>query len=227
MTAAPAPPRTEERAKIPPAEKPDAPTADTIPSRPRPEFPEPYKFDVHQYRALSDEGILTPDDRVELIYGEIVAMSALSAEHMATVDSSSMFWVPAVGDRAIVRVQGSIRLNEWNEPHPDIALLKRRADFYRSRTAGPDDVLLIVEVAESSLEYDREIKLRLYAEFAIPETWIANIRARTVEVYTDPVDGEYTERRTFRHGQTATPAAFPDVELPVSDVIGGLPDAEG
>ena len=227
MTTATAPPRTEERAERTPEKTPAPPTCAYIPTRPRPAQPEPYKFDVHQYHALAEAGILTKEDRVELINGEIVVMSAIGTEHMATVDASSMFWVPAVDGRAIVRIRGSVRLDEWNEPQPDVTLLKPRDDFYWHRMPGPDDVLLIIEVANTSLRYDRQVKLALYARFGVPETWIANIQARTIEVYSNPVDGEYTERRNFQHGQTVTPAAFPDIALPVSDVISGLPDAEG
>ena len=214
-----APPPTPERVKTPPAAKPARPDS-PIPRRPPPARPEPYKFDVHQYIAMGEAGILMKEERVELIRGEIIAMSSIGNEHMATVDSSTMFWVQAVGDRAIVRIQGSVQLDEFNAPQPDVALLKRRDDFYRSRSAGPSDVFLIVEVSYSSLSYDRGVKLNLYAEFEIPEVWIANIPARTIEAYTDPSRGEYTTRRTFYPGQTVSPAAFPDVALPVSDVIG-------
>ena len=227
MTTTLAPPPTPERAKRPPAETPTPRPDFAVPRRPRPARPEPYKFDVHQYREMGKAGILTKEDRVELIRGEIIAMPSLGNEHMATVDSSSMFWVQALGDRAIVRIQGSVRLNERSEPQPDVALLKNRADFYRSRSAGPSDILLIVEVSDSSLSYDRGVKLRLYAEAEVTEVWIANIRARTIEAYTDPSNGEYTTRRTFRPGQTVSPAAFPDIALPVADVIGATADSEG
>ena len=222
-----APPPTLERAKPAPDEKPPLSRRDfTIPRRPHPARPEPYKFDVHQYHEMAKAGILTKDDRVELIRGEIIAMSAIGNEHMATVDSSNMFWAQAVGGRAIVRIQGSVRLDESNEPQPDVTLLRRRDDFYRSRSAGPADILLIVEVSDSSLAYDRRVKLKLYAEFEIPEVWIANIPSRTIEAYTDPSNGEYTTRRTFHPGQTVSPAAFSDVALPVADVIGAAADAE-
>ena len=221
-----APPPALERADTAPDEKPPPPRRDfTIPRRPRPAQPEPYKFDVHQYHEMFKAGILTSDDRVELIRGEIIAMSAIGNEHMATVDSSNRFWSQAIGVRAIVRIQGSVRLDEGNEPQPDVTLLKNRDDFYRSRSAGPWDILLIVEVSDSSLAYDRGVKLKLYAEFEVPEVWIANIRARTIEAYTDPSNGEYTTLRTFRPGQTVSPAAFPDVALPVADVIGAAADA--
>ena len=196
-------------------------------SPPLPAWVERYRFDVHQYHAMAKAGVLNDDDRVELIDGEIVAMSGIGPEHMATVNSSTRFWVIRLGERAIVQIQGAIRLDERNEPQPDVAMLKPRADFYWHRMPGPDDVLLIIEVANTSLRYDRQIKLALYARFGVPETWIANIQARTIEVYSNPVDGEYTERRNFQHGQTVTPAAFPDIALPVADVISGLPNAEG
>ena len=184
-----------------------------------------YKFDVHQYHAMSKAGVLKEDDRVELIDGEIVAMSSIGPEHIGAVNSSAEFWILALAGGATVQIQGSVRLDEWNEPQPDVAILKRRDDFYRSGLAGPDDVLLLIEVSDTTLRYDRRIKLALYARFGIPEVWIANIRARAIEAYTNPVNGEYTSLQTFRRGQTITPTAFPDVALPVSDIIGGLPES--
>ena len=220
----PEPPAPERRAQ---SDEKAAPPIVRAAPHPRPAQPEPYKFDVHQYHAMAKAGILHPDDRVELIDGEITAMSGIGPEHMATVDSSNRFWVIRLGERAIVRIQGSIRLDERNEPQPDVALLKPRDDFYRHRMPGSDDVLLLVEVSDTTLRRDREVKLELYARFGVPETWIDNIRARSIEVYSDPVDGEYTTRQTYWRGQTVTPAALPDIALPVSDVIGGLPEAAG
>ena len=209
----PEPPVLERRAP------PDTP--------PLPAWVARYKFDVHQYHAMAKAGVLRADDRVELIDGEIAAMSSIGPEHKGAVNSSAEFWILALAGRATVQIQGSVRLDEWNEPEPDILILKRREDFYASRHAGPDDVLLLIEVSDTTLRHDRRIKLALYARFGIPEVWIANIRARAIEAYTDPVNGEYTTRQTFQHGQTATPTAFPDVVLPVSDVIRGLPEQEG
>ena len=220
-----APPPTPERAKSPPAAKPPQPDS-PIPSRPRPARPEPYKFDFHQYREIFKAGILTKDDRVELIDGVIIAMSGTGPEHNATLNSSNRFWVIRLGERAIVQIQSSVLLDEMNAPQPDVAILKPRADFYRYRLPGADDILLAVEVADSSVRNDRR-KLALYARFGVPEVWIANIPARTIEAYTDPSGGEYATRRTFRPGQTVSPAAFPDVALPVADVIGATAPSEG
>ena len=217
--APPAETRRDDAPRIePPALKlraqPDAPTLPAWVAR--------WKFDVHQYHAMAKAGVLKEDDRVELIDGEIAAMSAVGPEHIASVDMGAELLFAGVRRRAIVRVQSPIELDDRNRPEPDIALLRRRGDFYRSRMAGADDVFLIIEVADSSLEYDRRIKLAIYARFGIPEVWIVNIRARAIEAYTNPVNGEYTSLQTFRRGQTVTPTAFPDVVLPVSDVIGGL-----
>ena len=228
MTTATIEPATQSR---PPRIRQDAPPRPEPPAierrvrtdaPPLPAWVARYKFDVHQYHAMAKAGVLREDDRVELIDGEIVAMSSIGPEHIGAVNSSAEFWILALAGRATVQIQGSIRLDEWNEPQPDVAILKRRDDFYRSGLAGPDDVILLIEVSDTSLRYDRRIKLALYARFGIPEFWIANIRARSIEVYTDPVNGEYTSLQTFRRGQTITPTAFPDVVLPVSDIIGGL-----
>ncbi len=184
------------------------------------------RFTVDEYYAMVPAGILRENDRVELIDGEIVTMSTIGDEHHASVDVSTKFLVMAFGDRAIVRVQGSVRLDDYNQPQPDFAVLKHRDDYYRSRPAGPTDTLLPIEVADTSLSYDRRVKLPLYARFAIPEFWIVNIPARTIEVYTVPVDGEFTSRQTFRPGQTVTPSAFADVVIPVSDIVGRSAEVE-
>ena len=225
---APQAPPAEIRRVDAPRSEPPAPKRRAQPDAPPlPKWVARWKFDVHQYHAMAKAGVLKEDDRVELIDGVIVAMSAIGLAHVGAVNSSTMFWAIRLGGRAIVQTQNPIRLDERNQPQPDIAILKLKDDFYRSGLAGPDDVLLLIEVSDTTLRYDRRIKLALYARFGIPEVWIANIRARAIEAYTDPVNGEYTTRQTFQHGQTATPTAFPDVVLPVSDVIRGLPEQEG
>ena len=182
------------------------------------------RFSVDDYYAMAEAGIIGRDERVELIDGEIITMSPIGPEHGASVDTGAYFLFPFVRDRAIVRVQGNIRLDEYNEPEPDFTLLKWRDDFYRSGLPGPDDVLLIIEVADSSLASDRNVKLALYARFNIPEVWIANIPARVVETYRDPVDSEYATSRVYSPGEMVSPAAFHDVEIPVSRFIGAMSD---
>ena len=184
-------------------------------------------FSVDEYYAMAAAGILTRDERVELIDGEIIVMSPIGDEHAASVDTGTDLFAPLmVAERATVRVQAHLRLAERNQPEPDLMLLKRRDDFYRHQAPGADDVLLLIEVSDSSLAYDRSVKLALYARFDIPEVWIANIPARVIEVYTDPTDGEYATSRIYRPGETVTPTAFDDVHLPVSRIIGALSEED-
>ena len=184
-------------------------------------------FTVDEYYAMAEAGILTENDRVELIDGEIIITSPSGDEHAASVDIGTDLLVPVVTGRAIVRVQSHLRLYAHSQPEPDLMLLKWRDDFYRHQAPGADDVLLLIEVSDTSLSYHRNVKLALYARFNIPEVWIANIPARVVEVYTEPVDGEYITSRVHRPGETVAPTAFDDVELPVSRIIGALSDDEG
>ena len=180
------------------------------------------RFSVDEYYAMAEAGILKQDERVELIDGDVITMSPVGNEHAASVDVGTEYLVPLVAGRANVRVQAHLRLDENNQPEPDMMLLKRRDDFYRYQAPGADDVILLIEVSHSSLSYDRGAKLALYARFEITEVWIANIPARVVEAHTDPVDGEYTTSRVYRPGETISPMALEDVNLPVSQFIGAV-----
>ena len=128
------------------------------------------RFTVYDYHRMGEAGILSPTDRVELIDGEIVTKMAIGPRHGASVDRATRALVTTVDTSAIVRVQGSVRLDLFNEPEPDIVLLRPQADFYASAHPGPADILLIVEVAESSIDYDRDIKARVYARAGLPDT---------------------------------------------------------
>ena len=127
------------------------------------------RFTADEYQRMGEAGIFCPDDRVELIDGEVVVMSPIGPRHNACVSSANQALVRAAGDAAIVLPQGSVRLDFHSEPQPDLVLLKPRADFYASRHAGPADILLVVEIAASSIEYDREVKARVYAKAGVPE----------------------------------------------------------
>jgi Uma2 family endonuclease len=161
-------------------------------------------FTVDDYHRMGKAGILAEGDRVELIRGEILAMSPIGPPHCASVDRVVHAFFQTISGSAIVRAGGSVRLDQYSEPQPDIALLRPRDDFYASRHAGPRDILLIVEVAESSLEYDRTIKARLYADAGVPEYWIVDIRNDRVLVYSDPAGEAYrTVRECHRREQLA------------------------
>ena len=183
--------------------------------------PQPRLFTIDEYFALAEAGILGPEERVELIDGVVVTMPPIGNSHNASVDKSNRNLVVSVGTRGIVRTQGSIALNDRTMPRPDLVLLRDRTDFYASQRAGPDDVLLLIEVSDRSADYDRSVKLPRYAEAGIPEVWIAVIPERIIEVHTEPVGGRYTKMRTFRPGDTITPGCFPDISLPVGDILAG------
>ena len=177
-------------------------------------------FTVEEYCAMAEAGILAEDERVELIDGEIIVMPPLGEPHEHGTDWLNRRLTYRLYDRALVRVQGSIRLNDGSLPQPDIAVLRLRPEHYRERPT-PADVFLLVEVADTSLEYDRDVKLSRYAAAGIPEVWIVNLRTRQVEAYDSPVDGAYQNWRVVEADGSISPLAFPDVELLVSDFLLG------
>ncbi len=172
-------------------------------------------FDVDDYHRMARAGILSEDDRVELIDGEVVAMTPIGPRHNASVDRANRALVTAVGDQAIVRVQGSVRLDRFREPQPDLVLLRPQSDFYASRLPGPSDILLIVEIAESSLDYDREVKTRIYAESSVPEYWVVALDDRWVWRYSEPRGGAYQKVGECHSGQSIAPELLPHCPIPV------------
>ncbi len=176
------------------------------------------QFTVEEYCAMAEAGILAEEERIELLDGEIIVMPPIGEPHEHSTDWLNRRLTYRLYDHALVRVQGSIRLNDDSLPQPDIAVLRLRPEHYRERPS-PADVFLLVEVADSSLEYDREIKLARYAAASIPEVWIVNLRTRQVEAYDDPADGAYRSRRVIGADGGINPKAFPHVALTVSDFL--------
>ena len=175
-------------------------------------------FTVAEYAAMAEAGILQEDERIELLAGEIVRMAPIGDPHLFGTDSLTTLMVPALAGRAIVRVRGSIRLDDHSAPQPDLALLRPRDDYY-AESATPADVFLVIEVADSSLDFDRGPKSDLYAAAGIREFWIANLRTGEVEARTDPVDGAYTSVRMVTRSGVISPQAFPDVTLSLSEFM--------
>jgi Uma2 family endonuclease len=141
---------------------------------------------VNDYHRMGEAGIFAESERVELIEGQLIAMSPIGSPHFAAVNTLNRLLVRAIGDLAIVSVQNPVRLNDRSEPEPDVAIIRPRDDEYRSGLPGPADVLLIIEVASSSIDYDRSVKLALYARHSIPEFWIVNLDLACIEVYRSP-----------------------------------------
>lgn len=176
-------------------------------------------FDADEYHRMARAGILSEDDRVELINGEIIAMTPIGPRHNAAVDRAVRALVAAVGDQAIVRVQGSVRLDRFREPQPDFVLLRPEPDFYASRLPGPSDIFLIIEIAESSLEYDREVKSRVYAESGVHEYWLVDLDARLLSCYTEPQGRAYQRIKQYHAGQSLASEALPQCVVPVDALL--------
>lgn len=181
---------------------------------------QPHRFTVAQVEAMIDNGILSKSDRCELIRGELIDKMTLGDPHMATVKRLNRIFSLAAKNNYVVGVQDAVKLGD-SRPEPDITILRFRADFYRSQTPTPADILLLIEVADSTLALDKTIKLDLYAENGIEEFWIANLPDDCIEVLRQPrPQGVYGERRLVHRGDNITPLALPDLTLTADDILG-------
>jgi Uma2 family endonuclease len=163
-------------------------------------------------------GILREGDRVELIDGQVLVMHSIGPRHNACVSRTNRALVLGAGEDAIVLPQGSVRLDLYYEPQPDLVLLRPRNDFYASRHAAPNDILLVIEIADTSLEYDRDVKAPVYAAAGIPEYWLADLNENVVWCYSSPEHGVYRSVEERRRGQTLAPQLLPACAIAV-DVL--------
>ena len=177
-------------------------------------------FTVDEYHRLGAAGVFSRNEHVELIDGEILKKTPITSRHAASVNRTAKLFNDLLGDRIIVSVQDPIVLNDYSEPEPDIALLKPRDDFYAQALPATADVLLIIEVADTSLDYDRDIKLPAYSRSGVPEVWLADISAETVTAHSEPANGVYRTVRSYRRGDSITPLHFPDLSVAVTSILG-------
>jgi Uma2 family endonuclease len=177
-------------------------------------------FTIEQYHRMYEAGVLTENDRVELIRGEIMHMSPLGTRHAACVMRLNELLNQLVGNRTILGIQSPIVLPPDSEPQPDVILLRRRDDYYESSHPTFADVYLLVEVADSTIGFDRNIKMPLYAEAGIKEYWIVNLNDNCIEVYRNPATSGYQDVSMFKHGQSITLQAFPEVAIAVDQILG-------
>lgn len=175
-------------------------------------------FTVEDYYKMAEAGILKPTDRVELINGEIVKMSPIKSLHASVVTLLGEELMFQLRGKAIVRTQNPVRINPYSEPEPDVVIAKLQKDKYRNHHPKPEDIYLIIEVADTTLKTDRTIKQLLYAEAGIPEYWIINLKAQQVEIYLQPIDKEYNISKIIQIGETiiCTTIAF---ELEVKELF--------
>lgn len=181
--------------------------------------PSKWLITVQTYHRIIEAGILGPQDRVELIEGEIIKMASIGRRHAVTVKKINRIFSRILGERAVVGIQDPLEMENHSEPEPDFILLRNPMDIYEERKPIPADVLLILEVSDSSLVFDRKEKGHLYAKANIQEYWIANLEEDIIEVYREP-DGQHFKLCMIKkNGETVSPLAFPDVQIPVSDII--------
>ncbi len=172
-----------------------------------------HQFSVDDYARMRESGILTEDDRVELLAGEILVMIPIGPFHVGIVNKLNKLLNALVDDDGIVSVQNPIRLNDYSEPQPDMAVLRPRDDFYMYALATPDDILLLIEVADHSLAYDRDTKLPQYAESVIREVWIVDVTQRVIEQYTEPVQDHYTHMHKVLYASAITATTLPKLQF--------------
>jgi len=175
---------------------------------------------VDDYHRMADAGLLTEDSRVELIDGEIVTKMTIGPRHNACVDRLTRTFVVGAGDEAIVRVQGSIGLSFLTEPEPDVVLLRSRPDFYEKALPTPDDILLIVEIADASLAFDRDIKGSLYAEAGVRDFWLVDLTTDTVFCHRDPAGRVFQTVQRHYRGESIAPHLLPACTIAVDFLLG-------
>lgn len=174
-----------------------------------------YRFTIADYARMRETGILSDDDRVELINGEVRLMSPIGPRHAAMVRRLDAMLSRMLSEKFLVSVQNPVELDEYSEPQPDVAILRYRSDYYAGAHPKASDVLLVIEVAETSAAYDREEKVVRYAAASIGEAWVIDIPQQTVEQYGEPVDGSYRHRRILHRGDIVFAAALPDLSVAV------------
>ncbi len=162
--------------------------------------PKKLRIDVNRYEKMIAAGVLTKDDRVELIDGEILEMAPIGAKHTGLATRLLRTLILALGEQAIVCAGGAVSLRDFSEPEPDIMILRPREDDYTGKVPEPADVLLVIEVSDSSLSFDQGTKRLLYARHGIAEYWIVDVQNRCVHVYREPRNGDYGEVRCCRDG---------------------------
>ena len=176
-------------------------------------------FNVDDYYKIYNAGVFSEDDRIELIEGEIIHMTPIGSQHAACINRLTNLFAVCFKGRAIISVQNPLRLSQTSEPEPDVVILKPQDNFYAKAHPQSSDVFLAVEVADSSLPYDKDIKLPLYAKYGIPEVWIINLSQDQIEAYSEPVEGSYRNNFIYRRNQTIFSAAFEEDSFAVNEIL--------
>jgi Uma2 family endonuclease len=190
--------------------------------------PSRHRLSVDDFHRMAEVGILAPSERVELIDGEIIDMSPIGALHAAIVARLAALLTREIGSAAVVWCQNPIRLDDTSEPEPDIAIVRARADGYMTALPGPGDVLLVIEVADTSLAYDLGVKVPLYARHGIPDTWVIDAATRQTTRFRSPRDGRYGEETTHEPAEAlSSPALVADSGAEITVALATLLPSAG
>jgi Uma2 family endonuclease len=177
-------------------------------------------FTVDEYHKMIDAGVFVGNSDFELIEGEIVKKMTQGDLHIACINRLNMFFAPVLVGKAIVSVQNAVVISHISEPEPDLTLLKFREDFYASGKGTAENVLLLIEVSDSTVKYDRDVKISLYAEAEVAEVWLVNLPRQILEVYTQAEKGKYKIVAKYGKNQMVSPKLLPELEIKVSDILG-------
>jgi Uma2 family endonuclease len=177
-------------------------------------------FTVNDYHKMIDAGVFIGSSDYELIEGEIIKKMTQGDYHISCINRLNRILSRVCGDDVIVSVQNAVIISSVSEPEPDITLLKFREDFYASGKATSADVLLLIEVSDSTVSYDRTVKARLYAEAKIAEVWLVNLPRQVLEVYTAPQNGKYKIVKKYEKSQSVSPALLPEIKIKAADIFG-------
>jgi Uma2 family endonuclease len=182
-------------------------------------IPERTRISADRYQKMVETGVLTKYDRVELIDGDIINMAPIGTQHSAATARLNRLFVLSAGDSAIVSPGGSVRLGDYSVPQPDLMLLKPRDDFYAGQIPTPPDVLLIVEISDSSLAFDQSTKRALYAQHGVAEYWVVDIPGKCVHVYREPMIDGYALALEFALNDSVSPQGLPAVQVMVGTLF--------
>ena len=180
-----------------------------------------HRWTVAEYHRMSEVGLLNEDSRVELIDGEIIEMAPIGSEHAGHNNHLLSLLAYRLYGKAVVAGQNPVVLSNYEEPQPDIALLRWRHDYYRATHPHAEDILLIIEISDSTLRYDRDVKIPLYAKNGIPEVWLLDIQNRQLEIYREPINGQYRQRDCRQTGKIA-PILCPDAVIDLAELFPNL-----
>ena len=174
---------------------------------------------VVEWQKMGAASIFSAESRLELINGEIIEMSPIGSHHAGYLKRLNRFFSRQIQDSELIAIQDPLRLNDLSEPQPDFMLLRSRSDLYYESHPTADDVLLLIEVAESSLQFDQNQKLRLYALHNIPEYWVLNANNACIEIYRQPVNGAYAKKTTLRAGDKITLSQLDHINIELADIL--------